>query len=161
MADKIEAEPRTASEDAHFSNSTPPEDAHITKTHLDQNDEREATELGEYAAHGTAPQAQPDAPTASDNGSSIRRNHLRRQKPRWNDGIKKFWRNQIQVSVPHNACRDHLGEFFFLQYSVAAKLRWILPCSGANSLHFGKTLKNAVQLYSRRRQFRQVVRAVL
>lgn len=24
-------------------------------------------------------------------------------------GLRKFWRHQIQVNVPHDACRDHLG----------------------------------------------------
>ena len=28
----------------------------------------------------------------------------------WYDPVKKFWRHQIRISVPHDDCRDHLGE---------------------------------------------------
>ena len=34
------------------------------------------------------------------------------QKPmiRWYDPVKKFWRHNVRISVPHDDCRDHLGE---------------------------------------------------
>lgn len=28
----------------------------------------------------------------------------------WYDPIKKLWRHQIRISVPHDDCRDHLGK---------------------------------------------------
>jgi hypothetical protein len=28
----------------------------------------------------------------------------------WYDPIKKFWRHEVRISVPHDDCRDHLGE---------------------------------------------------
>lgn len=29
----------------------------------------------------------------------------------WYDPIRKLWRHQIRLSVPHVDCRDHLGEY--------------------------------------------------
>jgi hypothetical protein len=28
----------------------------------------------------------------------------------WYDPIRKFWRHEVRISVPHEDCRDHLGE---------------------------------------------------
>lgn len=33
----------------------------------------------------------------------------------WYDYVRKTWRHQIRISVPHVDCRDHLGEFNFLR----------------------------------------------
>ena len=30
----------------------------------------------------------------------------------WYDPVKKFWRHSVRISVPHEDCRDHLGESF-------------------------------------------------
>lgn len=28
----------------------------------------------------------------------------------WYDPVKKFWRHEVRISVPHDDCRDHLGK---------------------------------------------------
>jgi hypothetical protein len=28
----------------------------------------------------------------------------------WYDPVRKFWRHEVRISVPHEDCRDHLGE---------------------------------------------------
>jgi hypothetical protein len=49
--------------------------------------------------------------TAADDERSARSScRLRRQTPRWYDGIVRFWKRHIHVTVDANARRDHLGE---------------------------------------------------
>lgn len=36
--------------------------------------------------------------------------------PHWQnvlDPVRKFWSRQVSVTVPHEACRDHLGRRYF------------------------------------------------
>lgn len=48
----------------------------------------------------------------------------------WYDPIKKFWRHQIRISVPHDDCRDHLANertfLGFLRTSVALSMMGIV-----------------------------------
>ncbi|KAK3709251.1 hypothetical protein LTR37_010989 [Vermiconidia calcicola] len=37
----------------------------------------------------------------------------------WYDPVKRFWRHQIRISVPHVDCRDHLG---YLRTSIALSM---------------------------------------
>lgn len=90
-----------------------PEDVHLPNgNHSEEEDEREATELGIVTGF-QAYQGTP-ATTASDAGSSVRRNRLRRQAPGRFHGISKFWKHQVQLAVPHNDCRDHLGKCIYV-----------------------------------------------
>ena len=75
-----------------------PETAHV-REEIDSDDELEATEL---------------QPVDNDAVSQLPRlSHvLTPRKPMiyWYDPIKRFWRHEIRISVPHEDCRDHLGE---------------------------------------------------
>lgn len=48
----------------------------------------------------------------------------------WYDPIKKFWRHQIRISVPHADCRDHLANertfLGFLRTSLALSIMGII-----------------------------------
>ena len=64
----------------------------------DSEDEREATEL---------------RPITNDKLMLPRVSRvLSPEKPQfyWYDPIKRFWRHNIRISVPHEDCRDHLGK---------------------------------------------------
>lgn len=65
--------------------------------------EREATEL---RCHESRPVPVMDGqPTATSHGWSLLKG-ISRMIPK---PVSRFWRNQISASVPHAACRDHLG----------------------------------------------------
>ena len=81
-----------------------PEAAHI-RDHNDANpddtdDEREASELRTPAQQQQTKQKRlsrtisPGQPQTS-----------------WYGGVQKLWRHNIQISVPHVDCRDHLGVY--------------------------------------------------
>lgn len=49
--------------------------------------------------------------TAEDNEvNSIRRCRLQREERHWHAPFSTFWKRQINISVPHVDCRDHLGK---------------------------------------------------
>ena len=64
------------------------------------NNEREATEL-----HGIR------NPTVRSDTHIV--NPDRPVRRYWYDPARRLWRNNIQISVPHVDCRDHLGGFPF------------------------------------------------
>lgn len=35
------------------------------------------------------------------------------------ESIRQFWSHQVSVIVPHEACRDHLGQFLILRVSCS------------------------------------------
>ncbi|GAB7363525.1 hypothetical protein MBLNU230_g3794t1 [Neophaeotheca triangularis] len=75
-----------------------PEPAHLNPEHHGSDDEREATELRD-TSHLSRPEHQPP------------------QQQHWYTPVQQFWRHQIQLSVPHVDCRDHLAnERTFLGY---------------------------------------------
>lgn len=73
-----------------------PEPAHIDEARHQSDDELEATEL--------RPVVRCDKPRLS--------RVITPGQPmvHWYDPFKRFWRHEIRVSVPHDDCRDHLGE---------------------------------------------------
>ncbi|KAK4973188.1 hypothetical protein LTR66_011248 [Elasticomyces elasticus] len=98
------------------SNTTIPESVHCKSgvfrpsavSAKEEDDEREATELGQVAeAHGRASGISGDAGVTNAPGS-LRGSHVQLHVPHWYDPIKKFWKHQIQLSLPHDDCRDHL-----------------------------------------------------
>ena len=62
----------------------------------ESDDELEATELRDVSA--------------GDSAHAPRVQSLTQHKRHWYNPIHKFWRHHIRISVPHNDCRDHLGE---------------------------------------------------
>ncbi|TKA77034.1 hypothetical protein B0A49_02317 [Cryomyces minteri] len=82
------------------------------ETEENEEDEREATELRTYLK---SPAEVPS--TTGVYGESNRQSLPARQKPRWHNGVRKFWTQQISITVPHADCRDHLAnERTFLAY---------------------------------------------
>ena len=85
----------------------------------DTDSELEATELRRLShdIHGTL---QPISHVLSPGNPMIH----------WHDPIRKFWRHQVRISVPHDDCRDHLAnERTFLGYlrtSVALSMMGIV-----------------------------------
>ncbi|KAK5171946.1 uncharacterized protein LTR77_003583 [Saxophila tyrrhenica] len=80
-----------------------PEPAHIDEQRRESDDELEATELRQMRGDKPARLSRVITPG----------------KPlvHWYDPVKKFWRHQIRISVPHVDCRDHLAnERTFLGY---------------------------------------------
>ena len=75
-----------------------PQPAHI-REETDSDEEWEATELR---------QIDPDDNPRPHRLSRV----ITPNKPavRWYDPIKKFWRHEVRISVPHEDCRDHLGK---------------------------------------------------
>ncbi len=74
--------------------------------------------------------------------------HMRGDKPRlsrvltpgkpmlhWYDPLKRLWRHHIRMSVPHDDCRDHLGEWTF------SRARLALPVSNAKPMGWRLILK--------------------
>ena len=84
-----------------------PEEAHLREEYETQeydteeddseDDELEATELRHVN------NARSRAPRLSRVLSS------ERPQVHWYDPVKKFWRHEIRIAVPHVDCRDHLG----------------------------------------------------
>ena len=64
------------------------EDGRQTDEYSTDSD-REATELRPMATHVYSPDSPPR---------------------HWHDFLRRFWRHQVRVTVPHVDCRDHLGE---------------------------------------------------
>ena len=78
-----------------------PEPAHVHEEQYHSDSDLEATEL------------RPVTPVEHDLKRPPRLSRLiTPEKPlvRWYDPIKRFWRHQIRISVPHVDCRDHLGK---------------------------------------------------
>jgi len=94
----------------------------------------------------------PDADSASDNereatelrsvtpGQSARRRSRVLSPPasskvHWynNSVLSKYWRHHVNITVPHDDCRDHLGKASVL---CLCKLRMILQCFPANTVFF-------------------------
>jgi hypothetical protein len=78
-----------------------PEPAHTRALDADyaSEDEREATELrsvtpGQQSARRRSRVLSPTA----------------RSKLYWYDPVSKYWRHHINITVPHDDCRDHLGK---------------------------------------------------
>ena len=68
--------------------------------------EREATELETYAG------GNPETETI--------RSSVARPENGWFSPLKRFWRRQISLAVPHVACRDHLGTFKSIRHAYMA-----------------------------------------
>lgn len=90
----------------------------------DASGEREATELRSYWRSPTedALQRQSHVTVPSLNGDLTRRPHATQtQGSSYGTGLKKFWNRQIAMTVPHIACRDHLGkkcQLYHRPYSI-------------------------------------------
>ena len=76
-----------------------PQLAHIREEYQSDEELLEATEL------------RPVSCDVKDSRLSLSR-VLSPGRPRihWYDPVKKFWRHNIRISVPHEDCRDHLGK---------------------------------------------------
>lgn len=78
-----------------------PEPAHSLERHpTESDDELEATELRQLGAEPERP-ARPTLSHVISPGKPM---------IHWWDPVKKFWRHQVRITVPHVDCRDHLGE---------------------------------------------------
>lgn len=76
-----------------------PEPTHPRTPETESDDELEATELRDVSA--TRP------------GTGVRTSRILSpadHKRHWYDPIARFWRHHVRISVPHDDCRDHLGE---------------------------------------------------
>lgn len=71
-------------------------------------DEREATELTQVSATVTL-----DTNTTSNRRLAGESNQYHESRVRPFNAIRGFWRHFIQLSVPHVACRDHLGGYLY------------------------------------------------
>ena len=69
----------------------------------DNDDEREAQELQEVNVNERASTTENHAATTARQSARIQR------PPRCCDGIRRWWAGHIAATVPHDACRDHLG----------------------------------------------------
>nr|POF19982.1 hypothetical protein CFP56_52231 [Quercus suber] len=83
---------------AHLSMPSHQDPEFVTR---DSDDEREATELRDIGA------IHPTSATGSVSSANT---------------LQRFWKNNVKLSVPHAACRDHLGSVYltFCQQSVTA-----------------------------------------
>ena len=87
----------------------------------EENNEREATELGEqdWSTHVERSAQEPDEATIDF-----------RERPQPSQKhphmVKKFWTRQIAVTVDHDGCRDHFG-----RSNVYRSI--VLPCYRARS----------------------------
>ena len=76
-----------------------PQPAHIREEYESEDDLLEATELrpvsqdGKFALPRLSHILSPGLPMAH-----------------WHDPIRRFWRHNIRIEVPHEDCRDHLGK---------------------------------------------------
>lgn len=87
-----------------------PEPAHTRRSDADSasDNEREATELrtvtpGQHSARRRSRVLSPPA----------------RSKLHWYDPVSKYWRHHINITVPHDDCRDHLGKASVLRCPCA------------------------------------------
>ncbi len=81
----------------------------------EENDpaEREAMELRTYSQPTTADslQLQSHAPVPDQNGDFTRpASSTQTRRSGYGRGLERFWNRQIAMTVPHIACRDHLGK---------------------------------------------------
>lgn len=87
-------------EPAHVHESYEPAFSPDTDTDTDTDDEElEATELRELSDNARS--GMPPVSHVLSPGKPINR---------WDDKLRRFWRHQIRISVPHDDCRDHLGK---------------------------------------------------
>lgn len=76
-----------------------PEPVHPRTPDTESDDELEATELRDVSASAGA--------------TIVRASRIlspAKDKGHWYDPLYKFWRHHIRITVPHDDCRDHLGE---------------------------------------------------
>jgi hypothetical protein len=90
----------------------------------------------------------PDTDSASDNGreatelrsvtpgqSALRRSRVlsppASSKSHWYDGVSRHWRHHVNITVPHDDCRDHLGKAS-VSVSCCACCGWYPWCIHAN-----------------------------
>lgn len=110
-ADEPLAPLHSATSNEHLILPQEPAPAHLRESHearrpssastvsdhaLSSDDDREATEL-----RPVVPTARPLSRVLSPDTPP---------QPRWYDPVKRYWRHEIRISVPHVDCRDHLGE---------------------------------------------------
>lgn len=74
-----------------------PDPAHVRGEH-ELGDELEATELGPM--DGENKTQRPRLSRVLSEGMPT---------AHWYDPIKRVWRHEVRISVPHEDCRDHLG----------------------------------------------------
>jgi hypothetical protein len=87
---------------------------------LQQATQLRAIRRGPRASPGPSPNIQgsaksvhlSDIPTATDVSSVPSSYRLRRQRPRWYDGISRFWKQHVSIVVEIETRRDHLGELY-------------------------------------------------
>lgn len=82
------------------------------------HDEREATELGQLVDAVNLQNASSNTPATLNSAaetSSIPAHQKR------SDGLRRWWKHYIQLHVPHAACRDHLGMFFFQRFASSIR----------------------------------------
>ena len=88
---------------------TTPEPAHVRESReqrrlsevstSDDDDEREATEL-RSVSHDSGVVVRPRVSRVLSPG---------KPQTHWYDPVRRYWRHEIRISVPHVDCRDHLG----------------------------------------------------
>lgn len=116
MATKTGPQNTVTTTQSHDDLISPPEAAHLRESHEEprrrhssattvsdhessSEDEREATEL--TAVRPAPPQGQrPKLSRVLSPGKPLKH---------WYDPVKRYWRHEIRISVPHVDCRDHLG----------------------------------------------------
>ncbi len=89
-----------------------PENGNAEAQEEDDSGKREATELRSYSQPTTADslQRQSHAPVPDQNRDFARPpSSTQTRRNGYSSGLKRFWNRQIAMTVPHIACRDHLG----------------------------------------------------
>lgn len=77
-----------------------PEPAHTRRSEAESDDEREATELQSVTStqHSGRRRSRVLSPSSASS------------KLHWYDPLSKYWRHNVNITVPHDDCRDHLGK---------------------------------------------------
>ena len=82
------------------------------ESQINEPDEREATELGDYENAHRSPPVNPTTTVMDNEAIGTNMEPPRNRRKSAADMIRTFWKRHVVVIVPHEACRDHFGTYF-------------------------------------------------
>lgn len=105
------AGPSNNSDEYLMSPPSQPEPVHLRR---DSHEERRPSSVTTVSDHPSSSEDEREAtelrPVSSERQRLSRVLSPGKPPEHWYDPVKRYWRHEIRISVPHVDCRDHLGE---------------------------------------------------
>lgn len=90
------------------------------------DDEREAQELSPISLQAGQENSAEGSAAENCTANTTRQASQNKRRAPLGDGIRRWWAGHISATVPHDACRDHLG--------TVQSISWMLHCADQTTL---------------------------